>query len=619
MHSLLSLEEPLSESWKSIVDFLAHTDDKKSPTKAWFKELSGLIEAHVGKDAYESFLIDTLTRNKKPIDKLIYTPYGVESRYPLVKGLIHSCELFKDNKQIIDLIEDIGIAAFKDTNAGIPLGNDCLSVLSNLDVTQSVASLGKYRSRIKKPKVQSKIVTLLNALGKKHGKSADELEELATSNFGLNTAHELVETFGNWIATAYFRGEKKNAVEWTSGTKVQKSAPKEISTQYKVELKEFTENIKEIKEQLKSHTLRIELLYLKNRERGFGYWKQYYLDHPLVGIIAKNLIWKCAWDQQVITVMHTENGFVNSQQLVIDTIPEKAVVTLWHPIDSALEEVKNWRDYLTQQQLSQDFKQAFREVYLLTDAELHTQSYSNRYAAHIVKIATYLDHSRRKGWTGSVMIMDNFALKVPYYSLKAEYWIHEVKTEHDDMFGSGLGATDQVRFYKDKVQLDLVQVPKIVFSEVMRDIDLFISVASITNNPYWNDAGNTDKHHYWHKYSFGELRMSGKVRSEVLQNIVPKLLPKDTYSFDDTFLCVNGSLRKYKIHMGSGNILMTPNDQYLCIVRDSSATARDLFGDKVFLPFEGDETLSLIISKALLLVKDAEIVDPTIVRQINAA
>jgi hypothetical protein len=37
----------------------------------------------------------------------------------------------------------------------------------------------------------------------------------------------------------------------------------------------------------------------------------------------------------------------------------------------------------------------------------------------------------------------------------------------------------------------------------------------------------------------------------------------------------------------------------------------------VFLPFEGDATLSIILSKAFLLAQDTKITDPTILRQIK--
>jgi len=82
----------------------------------------------------------------------------------------------------------------------------------------------------------------------------------------------------------------------------------------------------------------------------------------------------------------------------------------------------------------------------------------------------------------------------------------------------------------------------------------------------------------------------------------------------ERFLVVRGTLRTYKIHLGSGNILMEPNDQDLCIVPARGPVAAD--SDRLFLPFEGDATLSIILSKAFLLAADNAITDPTIVRQI---
>ena len=56
---------------------------------------------------------------------------------------------------------------------------------------------------------------------------------------------------------------------------------------------------------------------------------------------------------------------------------------------------------------------------------------------------------------------------------------------------------------------------------------------------------------------------------------------------------------------------MEADDQYLCIVADPKS------GAPLYLPFEGDRTLSLILSKALLLAGDAAIEDATIRRQID--
>ncbi|MEO1279908.1 MAG: hypothetical protein AAFV77_13195, partial [Planctomycetota bacterium] len=86
----------------------------------------------------------------------------------------------------------------------------------------------------------------------------------------------------------------------------------------------------------------------------------------------------------------------------------------------------------------------------------------------------------------------------------------------------------------------------------------------------------------------------------------------DACELDDRFLIVRGTKRTYKIHLGSGNILMEPDDQFLCIVQGRTESERG-----VFLPFEGDRTLAIILSKAFMLAADDKITDKTILSQIG--
>jgi len=95
---------------------------------------------------------------------------------------------------------------------------------------------------------------------------------------------------------------------------------------------------------------------------------------------------------------------------------------------------------------------------------------------------------------------------------------------------------------------------------------------------------------------------------------VPRLAIADRATVEDRVLVVRGDCRTYRIHLGSGNILMSPHDQYLCIVPKQSA---DRAADGVFLPFEGDRMLAVILSKALLLARDSEITDRSITDQLR--
>ena len=326
-----------------------------------------------------------------------------------------------------------------------------------------------------------------------------------------------------------------------------------------------------------------------------------------------------------------------------------AEITLWHPVGRSIDEILAWRNALEERQITQPFKQAHREVYLLTSAEENTETYSNRYAAHIIRQHQFNALCAARGWKNKLRLMvDNEyppATKVlPLWGLRAEFWIEGIGDDYGvDTNKTGTFhylATDRVRFYlvdspenaahagggvyraraygraQGNVNqlLPLKDIQPLVFSEIMRDVDLFVGVASVGNDPNWQDGGPQGRYReYWNSYSFGELKETAAVRKEVLERLIPRLKIADRCSFHDRFLVVCGQIRTYKIHVGSGNILMEPNDQYLCIVPDSRSQMKSA---DLYLPFEGDRTLSIIISKALLLAADDKIKDQTIVRQI---
>jgi hypothetical protein len=85
----------------------------------------------------------------------------------------------------------------------------------------------------------------------------------------------------------------------------------------------------------------------------------------------------------------------------------------------------------------------------------------------------------------------------------------------------------------------------------------------------------------------------------------------DRLRIDGRYLVVEGKLNTYKIHIGTSNILMAPDDSYLCIVQTGRGKTN------VLLPFEDDPMLSLILSKATMLANDDKIKDSTILSQIN--
>ena len=391
---------------------------------------------------------------------------------------------------------------------------------------------------------------------------------------------------------------------------------------------------------------RIDNLFLAQKSWSYVTWKERYHDHPLVGTISRRLIWWFGEGAEAVSVIFHEGSFIDSHG---NEMPEPAdsqiMVRLWHPLDGSQEEILSWRNWLEEHLVQQPFKQAHREIYLLTEAEENTGTYSNRYAAHILRQHQFnaLCHARDWHNTLRLMVDDDYTPAsrfLPKWGVRAEFWIEGVGQEYGTETtetGTFLYlSTDQVRFYPiDAAQvrahasgggygnwrriesepMALTEVPPLVFSEIMRDVDLFVGVASVGNDPEWQDGGPNGRHRdYWHSYSFGSLSATATTRKDLLERILPRLKIARKSKIQGKFLIVEGSLRTYKIHLGSGNILMEPNDQYLCIVPNASIRKKS---DGLFLPFEGDRVMAIILSKAFLLAEDTKIKDPTIVSQIK--
>jgi hypothetical protein len=80
-------------------------------------------------------------------------------------------------------------------------------------------------------------------------------------------------------------------------------------------------------------------------------------------------------------------------------------------------------------------------------------------------------------------------------------------------------TTAQVRF----TRLDggeacpLAEVPALVFSEVMRAVDLFVSVCTIGNDPPWVGGERPYSAASWQGYVSGELSAAAQTRRAVLE------------------------------------------------------------------------------------------------------
>lgn len=491
------------------------------------------------------------------------------------------------------------------------LANAAAAALVDADHPKALAQLARLASRLTYKSTLAIVQKGLTRHAEALGVSREDVEEMALPGFGLPLAGTLDDT----SYEVQVRGVTA-AVVWRSAAgKVLKAPPAPVRREHGEEVKELTAAAKDISAALLAARDRLEGLLRRDRSWTVEQWRARFLDHPLAGTLARRLIWTvdgvaCCWGGDAL-------------RSVDDTVVEPAddaTVRLWHPVGGNPAEVPLWRDFVTRHGITQPFKQAHREQYLLTDAERATGTYSNRFAAHIVRQHRLNAVLSRRGWAYVRHRQDgsNYdppSLALPDWDLRAELAVAGIDVG-DDFAVFDTMATDQLSFLgADRSPVPLEQVPAVVLSEVMREVDLFVTVAGIGSDPTWYDGGRDGRHRdYWGRSSFGALTQSGETRREVLAGLIPRLAVADRCTLTDMYLEVRGDLHAYRIHCGSGNILIAPENRYLCIIPDSAKLAKE---PEVYLPFEGDSRLSEIISKALLLAADKKIKDPVILRQLE--
>ncbi len=638
--------------WQALVRH-ALTAAGAKPSAAWEKTARLILERLPGIQVRER-IVGWLDLVGRPRTQRLYGPHHahVNDEYDphnadALRGLVWTLSLLPADRataRALGRVVEVSLRKLPGVGPRNPkVANAGVVALSRTEGGDALAELARLATRVTHRGVLKIINSGLDQHAQALGLTRDEIEELAVPAYGLTEVGRVTHQLGDCTAELTVQGPKA-MLTWRNPTGKQlKAPPAQVKRDHPDELKELKAAVKDIDKMLSAQAERLDRQLLARRVWSYAKWRAHYLDHPLVGTLARRLLW---------TVDGQPVGYADGELRTLTDDPlhpaADAKVELWHPIHHEPAEIVAWRDWLERHVITQPFKQAHREVYLLTDAERNTGTYSNRFAAHVLRQHQVNSLAAIRGWHAKLRLCvdDTYPpayKELPQWGLRAEYWVEGIEGDDWAAHIAESGAylrirTDQVRFYpldaphnraqagrgdyrmwhtpdeEPVASLPLTEIPPLALSEVLRDVDLFVGVASVGNDPTWQDGGPEGRfQEYWAAYSFGELGASAETRRELLTRLIPRLAIADRCTVDGRFLHVKGELHTYKIHLGSGNILRTPNDQYLCIVPKGASGTGDPGG---YLPFEGDRVLSVILSKAMLLAKDTEITDPTITSQL---
>lgn len=269
---------------------------------------------------------------------------------------------------------------------------------------------------------------------------------------------------------------------------------------------------------------------------------------------------------------------------------EDAQVTVAHPV--RLYQSGKWlcfQQYIFDHKIVQPFKQVFRELYVKTGDELGCDR-SRRYDGNQIQPKKAAACLRQRRWVVDI----EAGLQKVYYQ---ENIVATVFALADWFTPADIEAPtlEYVAFFHRKTgePIKIDDIPDVIFSEVMRDVDLAVSVAH---------AGGVDP-----ETSHSTVEM----RAAILALTLP-LLRLENVELHGAHAIIQGKLAKYSVHLGSGIVHQIGGAMLSVLPVHSQHRGR------IFLPFvDEDPKTAEIISKVILFSEDDKLKDPSILSQIH--
>ncbi len=578
-----------------------------------------------------------------------YNPDLSDNNEAVACGIAHAIALLPADKATPLIFRLLDNLMFDDENRKTrnkKVITACCHSLGEIATPDALALLGKVRRHIPDKSLHAQIDKALANAGSKEDLSLDDMKDRAMASHGVDASGRRVIEIEGWRAELSVESTRKAKLQtFAPGGKVTRSIAKAF-----MELaggKEAAQSLQnsaaDIEDILPEARRRLERSYRNQRQWPLPFWQQHLAGNGLVATMVSRLIWRFTHSSGGVKTAMLRQGALRDQiGAEVELHGSGWTVTLWHPINDTAEIVDAWRKLLVREKVRQPFLQAWRPVYVVTDAELATSTYSNRFAAHVLEQAPAMAILKAKGWQavnrvvgGNNASNERVRLLLPAYGLSAEFWVAGVGNRLQGIPGHGdsqsnmyaFVATDRLAFYKLEdgksagiEAVPIAQVPAMALSEAMLDVDNIVARTSIGNDRHWKDEGASAKHpapevinllDYRESYRSGQSAELAATRHAFLAEVLPGLDIANCCTLGKDHLLVDGRHHSYKINLTSGGIHIAPNDRYLCIVPARGSLHGTL------LPFEDDTVLSIILSKAMLLADEDQITDLSIRSQLG--
>lgn len=398
-----------------------------------------------------------------------------------------------DDGCVLKLTPMIRVWPGESQHARAVFGLECLRAIGS---SSALMNLSGIAQKLKFKALKSKAEQFVTEIATERGLTRDELEDRVVPDCGLDEKGRREFSFGPRSFSFVLSGDLKAAVRDESG-KIRGDLPaanaKDDEATAKESIAEWKLMKKQIKEVATIQAGRLEQSMVTGRRWNTGDFEELLVRHPLMTHLVQKAIW-AGYDEKkkrTTTFRITEERDYASSDDESVSLAGVTSVGLVHPLELSDAERSRWGEVLSDYEIVSPFPQLGRAIYSLEKGEENKDSIERFHGLKLVA-PTLVFTLEKLGWTRGVA-MDggcftehskqfpaaNVTAVVNYEGTVAMGYIdpNEILTLESICFCSGMRSPSGYGWDKSDKKLKLAEVPPVVCSEVVADLQVLKSKA----------------------------------------------------------------------------------------------------------------------------------------------
>ncbi|MBI3724326.1 DUF4132 domain-containing protein [bacterium] len=606
--ALMLVRGAAGEDPRAVATIAALLDGESWPDDAW-AERARKVVASIGASAFDSLAAGLLALEVQGDGAAATT---------LAERTIWTAGLLAKSKETLRSLAETAERDSRRGDSHAPLAQAVVRALALAPPELALPELDRLAVRVKHKVVLQAIKKAQELHAARAGTTREELLERAVPTFELDASGARVFPDGSRLAIDASGLVLLDA----AGAEGPSSGKKGKQTAVSSERKRLARGVEET---LSVQRALLEQAMVDERSWPPATWKESVAAHPILGHLARRVLW----------IVRSTGGKPISAFLSGDRIEdlhgepiqlEGRTLSLAHPIHLSTAELERARETLVARAIVQPWKQLFRETYAQAPHE-ELAMRCERFRGQVVPHSKLYALAKGRGWSGFACTYDTtyegkrtfsqgFRAHIDVGEATGSSW-----EDRDRQIRLGDLCFEQ-RDGRSWAQVSLGGVPRVVFSEACRDLDLVVGVASVGEDSAWLEwdaARRRGEGPAWPE-ALGRyeriLAASAATRAALLARILPALGLAGRVTVEGRFARVQGELGSYRVHLGSANVHKEPQGRFVAFPRPAREIA-----PRVYLPDDAalDPRTAEVVARVLLLAGDALVTDPALAAQLAEA